>query len=100
MIVPTPGGGCRAAVALGNSTCSASATHRAGTEGAGLEAAAPEDREAELSATIIGEGTRATEVFTAIFFFFPFSALKGGGRLTIKDEGGTSAYTVGDLDLD
>ena len=69
-IVPAPRGGWGAAVAWGDSTGSASAIHR------------------------------AVEVFTAFFFFFPFSDIEGSGRLVVKDDRGTSAYTVGDLDPD
>ena len=97
-IVPAPGESCRAAITWGDSIGSASATRGAETEGTGLEATAPEDREAGLSTPITGTETIAVEGFTAFFFCFPFSAFGGDGKLVVKDDGGTSARTVGGLD--
>ena len=53
-----------------------------------------------LSTAIAGEETRAVEVFTAPFFFFPFSAIEGGRILVVKDGGGTPARMVEDFDPD
>ena len=57
----------------------ASVTHGAGAEKSGLEAAAPEDREAGLSVKIIREDGRATEAVLGIFFFFCCSTVEGDG---------------------
>ena len=55
-VVLAPKGGSGAAVAWGVSTGLASKTHRVGTEGTGLDAADPENREAGLSTTVAEEG--------------------------------------------
>ena len=99
IIVLTPGGGCGAAVVWGDSTGLASIIHGAGTEGASLEAAAPEDRKAGPLSMVVGEGTVVVEVF-AIPFFFPFSTVEGGGRLVVKDGEGTFVWIAGNFDLD
>ena len=75
------GRGCGAAVAWGVCTGLASVTRGAGAEKFGLEATAPEDCEAGLSAKVTGEDGRATEAFLGhFFFFFSCSTVEGGGR--------------------
>ena len=52
-----------------------------GTEGVSLKAAAPKDREAELTATVADEetGAAAAPAVLFFFFFFPFFVVEGDG---------------------